>query len=85
MRSFCGNRLYLRERLDSFTQRSAVELSVISCQMRATGCSCLRVQTEQGGKRMTPENFPPEFQAVPGRTEAQPSEVAKSQGKEDFR
>lgn len=27
---------------------------------------------------MTPENFPPEFQAVPGRIEVQPSEVAKA-------
>lgn len=31
---------------------------------------------------MMPENFPPESQAVPGRTEVQPSAVANPEGRQ---
>lgn len=51
----CGNKLEMHAHLNGFTKRLAVELSVVKCQMRATDCNCLRVQTASRTGRGRPQ------------------------------
>lgn len=51
----CENKLEMHAHLNSFTKRLAMELSVVKCQMRATDCNCLRVQTASRTGRRQPQ------------------------------